>query len=139
MSCVVEWAVELAEFGLHFISTHAIKNRVLANFVVEWAPVPEEEEEGLSADPRHGCPEYWIMHFDSSLNLQGAGAGVVLTSPTREQLKYVVQLLFEKATNNMAEYEGLLAGLQATTALRICCLLVKGDSQLVVKQVSQDY
>ena len=50
------------------------------------------------------------MHFDGSFTLKGAEAGVVLTSPTGEVLQYVVQLHFQ-ATNNMAEYEGLIAGL----------------------------
>jgi hypothetical protein len=30
------------------------------------------------------------MYFDGSLNLEGAGAGVLLISPTAEQLKYAL-------------------------------------------------
>jgi hypothetical protein len=30
------------------------------------------------------------MYFDDSLNLEGAGVGVLLISPTSEQLKYVL-------------------------------------------------
>ena len=41
-----------------------------------------------------------------------------------------------RATNNMVEYEGLIAGLRAAVGLMILRLLVKGDSQLVVNQVS---
>ena len=78
------------------------------------------------------------MHFDGSLSLKGAGAGVVLTSPTGEELWYVVQLQF-RASNNMAEYEDLIAGLRAVVGLGIHRLLVKGDSQLVVNQVSKEY
>ena len=78
------------------------------------------------------------MHFDGSLTLKGVGAGVVLTSPTGEVLRYVVQQHF-RATNNMAEYEGLIAGLRAAVGLGIRRLLVKGDSQLVVNQVSKEY
>jgi hypothetical protein len=32
------------------------------------------------------------MYFDGSLNLEGAGAGVLPISPTGEQLKYVLQI-----------------------------------------------
>lgn len=39
----------------------------------------------------------------------------------------------------MAEYEGLLAGLRATAGMGICRLLVLGDSQLVVNQLSKEY
>lgn len=64
--------------------------------------------------------------------LQGTGAGFVLTALTSEELQYIVQLLFKGATNNMAEYEGLLVGLWATTSLRIPCFLIKRNSQLIV-------
>jgi hypothetical protein len=39
------------------------------------------------------------------------------------------------ATNNMAEYEALIFGLTAALSLGIRQLLVKGDSQLIIKQV----
>ena len=54
--------------------------------------------------------EHWTLHFDGSFMLKGAKAGVVLTSPTGDILRYVVQLYFS-ATNNTAEYEGLLSGM----------------------------
>ena len=62
------------------------------------------------------------MYFDISLILKGSGAGVVLISPTGEHIKYVIQLNFP-ATNNVAEYKGLLAGLRAARALEIRRLL----------------
>jgi hypothetical protein len=40
-----------------------------------------------------------------------------------------------KATNNTAEYEALLLGLSTTLSMGVQQLLVKGDSQLIVKQV----
>ena len=52
---------------------------------------------------------------------------MVLTSPDGHTLKYTIQLGF-RATNNMAEYEGLLAGLRAAVGLGVCRLLVHGDS-----------
>ena len=45
----------------------------------------------------------------------------------------------EVSTNNTAEYEGLLAGLRITVDLGIKKLVVRGDWQLVVKQVNKDY
>ena len=41
--------------------------------------------------------------------------------------------------NNTAEYEGLLAGLRIATDLGIKKLIVRGDSQLVVRQVNKNY
>jgi ribonuclease HI len=49
-------------------------------------------------------------------------------------VKYMVHLEF-KATNNMAEYEALIFGLSVALSLGIRQLLVKGDSQLIIKQV----
>jgi ribonuclease HI len=59
---------------------------------------------------------------------------VVLIDPSGDQVKYMVHLEF-KATNNMAEYKALIFGLSAALSLWIRQLLVKGDSQLIIKQV----
>ena len=59
----------------------------------------------------------------------------MLVSPTQDKLYYTVQLCFqhgEKVSNNIAEYEGLIAGLKAAAALGVKRLSIKGDSQLLV-------
>src|SRR5215216_6247027 len=45
----------------------------------------------------------------------------------------------EEATNNTAKYEGILTGLMIATKLGIKKLIIRGDSQLVVRQVNKDY
>nr|ABF98607.1 retrotransposon protein, putative, unclassified [Oryza sativa Japonica Group] len=137
---VVKWAIELSEFDLHFEPRHAIKSQAFADFVAEWTPAPEpvsvpEASSGPSQLPHTA---HWVMQFDGSLSLQGAGAGVTLTSPNGDVLRYLVRLDF-RATNNMAEYKGLLAGLRVAAGLGIRRLLVLGDSQLVVNQVCKEY
>ena len=82
--------------------------------------------------------ETWTMAFDGALNSQGAGAGFILTSPSGDQFKHAIHLNF-RATNNTAEYEGLLAGIRAAAALGVRRLIVKGDSELVANQVHKDY
>ena len=81
------------------------------------------------------------MYFDGAFSLQGAGAGVLLVAPTGEHLKYVIQMHFprEMSTNNTAEYEELLASLRIAADLGVKKLIVRGDSQLVVRQVNKDY
>jgi ribonuclease HI len=59
---------------------------------------------------------------------------VVLIDPSGDQVKYTVHLEF-KATNNMAEYEALIFSLTVALSLGIRQLLVKEDSQLIIKQV----
>ena len=79
--------------------------------------------------PDKDAPQKWIMYFHSTFSLQGVGAGILLIAPTGEHLKYVVQMHFprEEATNNTAEYEGLLARLGIATELVIKKLIIRGD------------
>jgi ribonuclease HI len=83
-------------------------------------------------------PEHWVMYFDGSLNLEGAGAGVLLISPMGEQLKYVLQIIW-KVSNNEAEYEALLHRLRLAASLGIKRLLVYGDSAVVINQVNKSW
>jgi ribonuclease HI len=78
------------------------------------------------------------MIFDGSLQLQGAGAGILVTSPKGESFKYVMQMHFP-VSNNAVEYEALLHGLRITTTLDICQLKVLGDSLLVVNQANKEW
>lgn len=137
---IVEWALELSSFDLKFESTSTIQSRALAEFIAEWTPAPDEEIPESTLPGKESNLE-WIMYFDGAFSLQGAGAGVLLVAPTVEHLKYVIQMYFprEKSTNNTAEYEGLLAGLRIVADLGIRKLIVRGDSQLVVRQVNKDY
>jgi hypothetical protein len=129
---VAEWAVELQPFKISFETTKVIKSKDLAEFTTEWTdPFADEPPEVESTLPGEEAPGLWVMHFDGAFNLPGAGAGAVLTSPSRDKLFYAVQLCFKpehKVSNNIAEYEGLLAGLRAANALGIKCLVIKGDS-----------
>ena len=89
-----------------------------------------DEEIQETALPGKEADRDWLMYFDGAFSLQGAGAGVLLVAPTGEHLKYVVQMHVpkEQATNNAAEYEGLLAGLRIAADLGIKKLIVRGDS-----------
>ena len=62
----------------------------------------------------------------------------MLQSPTREHLEQAIQLGFP-ASNNEAEYEAILSGLDLVLALSISKLRVYSDSQLVVRHVQKEY
>jgi len=53
----------------------------------------------------------WLLRVDGSSSNQGSGVGILLTSPTSKVLEQSFRLNFE-ATNNVAEYEALVAGLK---------------------------
>jgi ribonuclease HI len=127
---ISKWAVELGALNIDFNPRTAIKLQALVDFMAEWwvnqLPTPTER------------PEHWVMYFDGSLKLEGAGAGVLLISPKGEQLKYVLQI-FWKVSNNEAEYEALLHGLRLAISLGIKGLLVYDDSAVVIKQVNKSW
>jgi ribonuclease HI len=81
------------------------------DFVAEWTEA--------HVDPAAADLEYWNMYFNCSLMLQGAGAGVVLVSPNGNQMRYMLHLNFEGATNNIAEYEALLHRLRIAVTLGV--------------------
>jgi ribonuclease HI len=109
---------------------------------VEWTPPPsvpgalDPDSDPTPAEPRGPVftEPYWTLYFDGSAHQQVGGVGVILIDPSGDQVKYIVHLEF-KVTNNMAEYEALIFGLSAALCLGIRQLLVKGDSQLIIKQV----
>jgi ribonuclease HI len=135
---IAKWTAELAEFELDFLPHHAIKSQVLADFMAYWTPPPcnpggPGDSEIEVKDPVFTKP-HWTLFFDGSLRKQGARAGVPLLTPDGEQFMYMVHLNF-KTTNNMVEYKAHIFGLSTKLSLGVRQLLVKGDSQLIIKQV----
>ena len=78
------------------------------------------------------------MYFDRSLNLDGAWAGVYFISPSRDKLCYVLRIHFW-ASNNTTEYEAALHGLRIAVELGVKCLIVYGDSALIINQLNKDW
>ena len=61
-----------------------------------------------------------------------------MIAPSGLHTKYAGRLEF-KATNNIAEYEGLILGLNKSKALGAKTLLAKIDSQVIAGQVKIEY
>ena len=80
----------------------------------------------------------WVVHVDGSSTLYAGGIGVVLKSPEANKLKHKVRLHYQ-TTNNEAEYEALLKGLELAKSLGAESVLVQGDSQLIMGQVNGTY
>ena len=72
----------------------------------------------------------WSLYFDETMNMKGRGIGVVLLSPEGMAIPQACQLAFP-TTNNVAEYEALLAGLKRAHILGVIRLKVMGDSQVI--------
>ncbi|XP_066333573.1 uncharacterized protein [Miscanthus floridulus] len=78
------------------------------------------------------------MYFDGALNIEGARAGILFVTPSKEELRYVLWIHFP-ASNNAAECEACLHDLCIATELRVKRLMVFGDSTLVINQVNKDW
>jgi len=78
------------------------------------------------------------MYFDGALNINGAGAGILFITPTKDKLRYVLRIHFP-ASNNTAEYEACIHGLCIAIELSVKRLMVYGDSALVINQLNKDW
>ena len=123
---VAKWGIELSPRDITYKPRDVIKSQVLADFIAEWTEVQTPGPPDRSNS--------WTMYFDGSKRNEGAGAGVVLTSPKGDKMRYVLQINFSKASNNEVEYEALLHGMRMAKACGATRLMIYGDSNLVVQQ-----
>lgn len=82
----------------------------------------------------------YILYFDGCCknNPGPGGAGAVLYYKG-EEVWGASKFVGARATNNTAEYSGLIIGLEEAIVREIKELNVKGDSQLVIKQMRKEY
>ena len=130
---LMKWAIELSEFDIKYKPKTAIKGQVLADFIMEFTSAEPTENTKAPTD----LP-IWKLSVDGATNTQGSGAGLILTSLEGIDIEYVPRFEFQ-ASNNEAEYEAVIAGLNLAHSLEIGQLEVCSDSQLVVRQIEDTY
>ncbi|XP_074341944.1 uncharacterized protein LOC141679341 [Apium graveolens] len=79
-----------------------------------------------------------MLFVDGSSNSNSGGAGIIFISPEGFEVQQALKFEFQ-ATNNVAEYEALIAGLKLATDLEVDIIDIFGDSQLVVKQIIGEF
>ncbi|KAM1032134.1 hypothetical protein ACFX14_035729 [Malus domestica] len=87
---MIKWAIALGEFDISYQPKPAEKGQTAADFIVDFT---------------------YPVDIVSTPKEVGCGAGLVITTPDKVAMKYVIRFKF-KASNNEAEYESLLAGLR---------------------------
>ncbi|XP_034709724.1 uncharacterized protein LOC117932556 [Vitis riparia] len=107
---MLQWAIELSEYGIELQPRLSMKDQVMADFVLGY----------------------------SRRSTQRSGVGLLLQSPTGEHLEQAIRLGFP-ASNNEAEYEAILSGLDLVLTLSVSRLRIYSDSQLVVRHVQKEY
>ncbi|CAL2267317.1 unnamed protein product [Prunus armeniaca] len=148
-----KWTLALTEFAFRYVPQKAVKGQAVADFLADH---PGEEIENMdsldiaNADlltRAHTClnnPIYsvhltpWKLYFDGSKTDITSGAGIVLEEPLGIRHCYSFQLNFQ-CTNNRAEYEALIIGLEILVELGIQSVEILGDSMLVLKQIAGEY
>ena len=95
-----------------------------------------KEEDGISLEDRE---KWFTMHFDGACSKEGVGAGVTISTPYYiEQTSFSYKFYFS-CTNNVAEYEALILGLQILKKLQARRVYICEDFELVLKHVIGTY
>jgi ribonuclease HI len=118
----------LSEFELKFESAKAIKGQIIADFITE--------HRDPSIDLLEITP--WALFFDVSSCGKGGRVGILLIAPKGEMFEFAIPIR-PTVTNNQAEYEALLRGLQYLKEVGAVSVEVYGDSELVIKQLNGKY
>ena len=107
----------------------AVKGQVVTDFFAEFTYMESQVAEEQSQ---------WSVHTDESYNKQAGGVAIVLRSLERDEIECMVLLDFP-TTNNKAEYETFVAGLDLAKAAWATSVVVYYDSQVVTSQVNDDF
>jgi hypothetical protein len=132
---ISKWAMELSEYVVDFEKRSAIKSQIPADFVVEWTKPNSQSQDTVPESP-------WLVHCNSAWCSTGAGAAVVLVSPSGVKLWYAARLQFTKDTdkciNNIAEYETILLELHKLRAVSIQTCILRIDSKVVSNKIEME-
>ncbi|XP_073303001.1 uncharacterized protein [Primulina huaijiensis] len=121
---MVKWTVELGEYDIEYKPRAAIKAQALTDFLIEMIQPVEKV--------------VWRVFVDGASNLSGCGVGGVLIAPSEEKIKLALRI-DSRVTNNEAEYEAVLAGLQAVQEVGAARVIIYSDSQLITQQIKGMY
>jgi len=123
------WAIELSELDIQYRPRTAIKGQVVADFIVEFTLEDYQGAEEM---------RQWNIYTDGSSNRRARGASVVIQTPKRDKIECMIRLDFP-TTNNEAEYEALVVGLDLAKAAGAENMVVHCDSQVVTSQINGGY
>ena len=98
-----------------------------------------QEERGQEEEQEDHKKEY-VMFFDgcSKGNPGISGAGACICE-NEQEIWFQTMFVGNHETNNVAEYSGLILGLEEAVRRNIKELTVKGDSELIIKQMRGQY
>ncbi|GKV06877.1 hypothetical protein SLEP1_g18697 [Rubroshorea leprosula] len=120
-----KWVLALSEFNLKYMPQKVVNGQALADFLADHPclEVEANEEKGINLFSISLVP--WKLIFDGSSTDSMFGAGIVIISPTGLKTQMSFQLDFNY-TNNQAEYEALIIGLEVLVELKVLVVEIIG-------------
>ena len=112
----------MSKFGIQYKPRLAKKGQVLAYFLAEIS------QSVMSLDSLN----WWNLNVDGASRQTGVGIGLQLKSSTEEKIELAIHLGLN-SSNNELEYEAILAGIELAAIVSANKLLIRSDSQLVVR------
>lgn len=122
---VVNWSIELSEFGLSFEPQRAIKGQTLADFAAEITPA-------------NLVSFVWKIFIDGASSAKLKGVGIIVESPDGYTIEQAIEIRFA-VTNNQAGYEALIAALEFPAGMGAEDIHIYNDSQLVVQHMKGEF
>ncbi|GAU46722.1 hypothetical protein TSUD_100140 [Trifolium subterraneum] len=121
---IARWQMLLSEYDIEYRTQKAIKDEKDC----------DEPVFGEGPDPE----SQWGLIFDGAVNLYGSGIGAIIVTPKGAHIPFTARLQFE-CTNNIAEYEACIMGIEEAIDLRIKNIDIYGDSTLVINQIKGEW
>ncbi|XP_021638848.2 uncharacterized protein LOC110634209 [Hevea brasiliensis] len=143
---IAKWQVTLSQYNNVYMTRKAIQGSVIADLLAE-NPIDDyealnfeflDEHINTVSEDTEAQDDVWEMYFDGAVNLSDNGIRAILISTGRKHFPVAVKLNFE-STNNVAEYEAYVSGLQAAIEMKVKKLEVYRDFTLIIYQVKGEW
>ncbi|CAN6552342.1 unnamed protein product [Malus baccata var. baccata] len=160
-----KWILALSEFNFQYVPQRAVKGQAIADFLTEqqesqsevinipgslevtsvWIPPRKDvsgKEDWVQQEIRRVTGlwiTHWKLYFDGSHTQKASGAGIVIINPQGIYHYYSFLLDYQENTNNRAEYEALIIGLEILMDLGAAEVEIFGDSELVINQLNGEF
>ncbi|GAA0146457.1 hypothetical protein LIER_06405 [Lithospermum erythrorhizon] len=134
---ITTWAIELSDFEITYEPRTSIKAHALGDFVTECTTRQPPHVSGATKPSKLAENPKWVVHVDRARNIKSSGAGIIIQGPDEITMEYTLRFSYE-TTNNEAEYEAMIAGLMLVKSLGVQCVLMRGDSKLIMPQIKGD-
>jgi len=83
-------------------------------------------------------PVPWTLFFNGSSCKKGCGIGLIIVSPRGARFEFSLPIA-STSTNNQAEYQAVLKGIELLQEVKADAVEIFGDSLLIVNQLNGEY